>query len=269
MPYALLTTPTYWKVSNTNARLLAFALSLALDPTFGIHSHKILDTAQPCYLLKPNWKLSSSHSTSAPANIKYQYPVFPTVTVCMWSQGHICYWSPQKGLLAVKTGVQKGDCPQSSLVQDWKFLSTVNDLLNAMDKDKISVPLLLALSAVLMLLITRFCFPILKLSLVYRSPVVLIISSGQSTVCGCQQFCFFLFTSVWCSTGLSAGTCAVCFVHYSFFRHHSKSFSQPSAFCRWYQLQKLTPSNDIQSLTHNLQSCTGDTNHNCGTATQT
>ena len=30
--------------------------SLALDPTFGIHSHKTLDTAQPCHLLKPNFK---------------------------------------------------------------------------------------------------------------------------------------------------------------------------------------------------------------------
>ena len=41
---------------NTNARLEAFALSLALDPTFRIHSRKTLDTAQPCHLLnlKPN-----------------------------------------------------------------------------------------------------------------------------------------------------------------------------------------------------------------------
>ena len=31
-----------------------FRTSLALDPTFGIHSHKTLDTAQPCHLLKPN-----------------------------------------------------------------------------------------------------------------------------------------------------------------------------------------------------------------------
>ena len=43
---------------------LLFAHSLALDPTFGIHSHKTLDTAQPCHLLKPNWKPSSSHSIS-------------------------------------------------------------------------------------------------------------------------------------------------------------------------------------------------------------
>ncbi len=28
-----------------------FTPSLALDPTFGIHSHKTLDTAQPCHFL--------------------------------------------------------------------------------------------------------------------------------------------------------------------------------------------------------------------------
>ena len=42
------------KIHNTNARLVAFELSLALDPTFGIHFHKTLDTAQPCHLLQPN-----------------------------------------------------------------------------------------------------------------------------------------------------------------------------------------------------------------------
>ena len=51
---ALLLTPACWKSNNTNARLMDFAPSLALDPTFGIHSHKTLDTAQPCHLLKPN-----------------------------------------------------------------------------------------------------------------------------------------------------------------------------------------------------------------------
>ena len=35
---------------------MASAPSLALDPTFGIHAHKTLDTAQPCHLLKPNGK---------------------------------------------------------------------------------------------------------------------------------------------------------------------------------------------------------------------
>ena len=52
--YALLLTPACWTSNNTNPRLMAFAPSLALDPTFGIHSHKTLDIAQPCHLLKPN-----------------------------------------------------------------------------------------------------------------------------------------------------------------------------------------------------------------------
>ena len=52
--YALLLTSACWKSNNTNARLMASAPCLALDPTFGIHSHKTLDTAQPCHLLKPN-----------------------------------------------------------------------------------------------------------------------------------------------------------------------------------------------------------------------
>ena len=51
--------------------LCPFTLSLALDPTFGIHTHRALDTAQPCHLLflKPNWKPSSSHSIFAPTII--------------------------------------------------------------------------------------------------------------------------------------------------------------------------------------------------------
>ena len=63
-------------ISNTNTRLMAFSAShflLLLDPPFGIHSHKTLDTAQPCHLSKPNWKLSSSHGISTPANIKTQF----------------------------------------------------------------------------------------------------------------------------------------------------------------------------------------------------
>ena len=39
---------------HTNARLIAFALSLALDLIVRIHSQKTLDTAQRCHLLKPN-----------------------------------------------------------------------------------------------------------------------------------------------------------------------------------------------------------------------
>ena len=55
-------TPSRSLRSSSDTRMLkiqqykrkAFALSLALDPTFGIHFHKTLDTAQPCHLLKPN-----------------------------------------------------------------------------------------------------------------------------------------------------------------------------------------------------------------------
>ena len=80
--YALLQTPACWKSNNTNARLMASALSLALDPTFGIHSHKTLDTAPPCHLLKPNRKPSSSHSISILTNISTQF-LLQSVCVCV------------------------------------------------------------------------------------------------------------------------------------------------------------------------------------------
>ena len=50
--YVILLKPACW----TNARHIAFAISLALDRTFGIHSLKTLDTAQPCYLFKAKLK---------------------------------------------------------------------------------------------------------------------------------------------------------------------------------------------------------------------
>ena len=81
--YALLLTPACWKSNNTNARLMAFAPSLALDPTFGTHSHKTLDTVQPCHLLKPNWKLSSSHNISIITNISTQF-LLQSVCVCVF-----------------------------------------------------------------------------------------------------------------------------------------------------------------------------------------
>ena len=84
--YAFLLTPACWKSNNTNARLMASALSLALDPTFGIHSHKTLDTVQPCHLLKPNWKPSSSHIISILTNISTQFllqSVYACVGVCV------------------------------------------------------------------------------------------------------------------------------------------------------------------------------------------
>ena len=82
--YALLLIPACWKSNNTNARLMAFAPSLALDPTFGIHSqsHKTLDTAQPCHLLKTNWKRFSSHSISILTNISTQF-LLQSVCVCV------------------------------------------------------------------------------------------------------------------------------------------------------------------------------------------
>ena len=82
--YTLLLTPACWKSNNTNARLMASALSLALDLTFGIHSHKTLDTAQTCRLLKPNWKPSSSHSISTLTNISTQF-LLQSVYVCVFA----------------------------------------------------------------------------------------------------------------------------------------------------------------------------------------
>ena len=87
--YALLT-PACWKPSNTNARVMAFVLSLALDPTFGIHSHKTLDTAQPCHLLKPNWKPPSSHSISILTYISTQ---FLLQSVCARARVCVCVCS--------------------------------------------------------------------------------------------------------------------------------------------------------------------------------
>ena len=85
--YALLLTPACWKSSNTNARLMAFAFSLAWDPTFGIHCHRIVDTAQPCHLLKPNRKPSSSHSISSPTIINTHF-----LLLCVCVRAHVCVY---------------------------------------------------------------------------------------------------------------------------------------------------------------------------------
>ena len=74
----------------------------------------------------------------------------------------------------------------------------------------------------------------------YRTPEVLIISAGQKSVCCCHQFFFLSFSfNVWLSTRLGAGSCPVCLVHYSTFRHHSQSFGQPSAVCRRHPTPKI------------------------------
>ena len=42
------------KIQHYKRKIHGFRIFSSLDPTFGIHSHKTLDTAQPCHLLKPN-----------------------------------------------------------------------------------------------------------------------------------------------------------------------------------------------------------------------
>ena len=81
------------KIHDTNARLVAFTPSFALDPSFGIHSHKTIDTAQHCHPLKPNWKPSSSHSIFAPTNISTQFLLQLFVCVCVCARAHVCYRS--------------------------------------------------------------------------------------------------------------------------------------------------------------------------------
>ena len=69
---------------------MAFASSLALGPTFGIYSHKTLDTAQPCHLLKPN--------SFALTNISTQFllqSLCLCVCVCvahMYDTDCVCVW---------------------------------------------------------------------------------------------------------------------------------------------------------------------------------
>ena len=82
-----------YKSKNTNAILMAFTPSLALDPTFGIHSCKTLDTAQPCNFLKPNWKPSSSYSIFIPTNISTQFllqSVCARACVCVRVHVRVC-----------------------------------------------------------------------------------------------------------------------------------------------------------------------------------
>ena len=120
------------------------------------------------------------------------------------------------------------------------LLRVVNDLLNAMDEDKTCFTLTGSFSCVWYYRSPDSSFPSWNClwQPLYHSPVVSIIPSGQKSMR--QQFCFLFFSShVWYSTGSSVGTCAVCFVHYSTFRHHSQSLSQPSAFCRRHPALKI------------------------------
>ena len=51
-------TPSRTLRSSSDTRMLEIQQykrkTHTLDPTFGIHSHKTLDIAQPCHILKPN-----------------------------------------------------------------------------------------------------------------------------------------------------------------------------------------------------------------------
>ena len=78
----ILLTLTCWKSNKTNARLVTFALSLALDPTSGIHSHWTLRTAHTFHLLKPNLKPPSSHRVFAPTNVNTQFLLQSFVFAC-------------------------------------------------------------------------------------------------------------------------------------------------------------------------------------------
>ena len=42
------------KIQQYKRKTHGFRTFCALDPTYGIHSHRTLDPAQPCYILKPN-----------------------------------------------------------------------------------------------------------------------------------------------------------------------------------------------------------------------
>ena len=74
------------EIQQYKCKIHGFTPSLALDPTFGIHPHKTLgtQTAQPCHLLKRNWKPSSSHSISVLTNISTQF-LLQSVCVCVCS----------------------------------------------------------------------------------------------------------------------------------------------------------------------------------------
>ena len=102
--FALLRIPACSKSNNTNTRLMAFVLSLTLDPMFGIHSHKTSGNAQLLHLLRPTEKLSFFYSTSVPANfsshlshhklyssvcLSLSFSVCVYVCECVWNAGMV------------------------------------------------------------------------------------------------------------------------------------------------------------------------------------
>ena len=64
------------KIQQNKRKTHGFALSLTLDPMFGVQSHKTSGNAQLFHLLKQNWKLSFFDSTSIPANFSSHFFFF-------------------------------------------------------------------------------------------------------------------------------------------------------------------------------------------------
>ena len=71
------------EIQQYKCKTRGFCTFSYFGPTFEIHSHKTLDIAQPCHLLKPNWKPSSSHSISILTNISTLF-LLQSVCVCVW-----------------------------------------------------------------------------------------------------------------------------------------------------------------------------------------
>ena len=77
-------------VQQYKCKTSGFCTCSCFDPTFGIHSHKTIDTALPRHLLKPNCQPSSSHSSSAPFNISTQFLRQLFLCACMCVCMHVC-----------------------------------------------------------------------------------------------------------------------------------------------------------------------------------